>query len=93
MKQIIINSIDLDKFLTYQNGTLITLFMKEKEIDVVVETTGSKEFKKILSKIKSETDYLRDIKERLDDGSITFDEIKENRTSSFKSGKYQFYYD
>ena len=34
MKKIIISSMDLDKFITYQNGTLSTVFFKEKEVDI-----------------------------------------------------------
>ena len=36
MKKIIISSIDLDKFITYQNGTLLLLFSKKME-DITVE--------------------------------------------------------
>jgi len=36
MKKIIISSIDLDKFITYQNGTLLLLFSKKME-DIAVE--------------------------------------------------------
>ena len=34
MKEQIINSLDLDKFLTYQNGSLITTFLKDREISL-----------------------------------------------------------
>ena len=39
MKQIIISSIDLDKFLTYQNGTLLRLCLNQDniEIDIMID--------------------------------------------------------
>jgi hypothetical protein len=47
MKEIIISAIDLDKFIKYQNGDLITSFA-DPELDVRIEDyTGTKLYKKI----------------------------------------------
>ena len=34
MKEYIINSIDLDKFLTYQNASLVSTFLKDREVSL-----------------------------------------------------------
>ena len=51
MKQIIIASMDLDNFFTYQNGTLLTLF--SKNINIETETKSESAANKSLSKVES----------------------------------------
>ena len=98
MKQIIIESIDLDKFLTYQNGSLITSFFKEHEIVKenykntsiykITDENNSKQMKFLLNAIKSYENFLDFLRSDSDNIDYTYlwDIISERNEKLFPKG-------
>ncbi|MBU1245488.1 MAG: reverse transcriptase domain-containing protein [Nanoarchaeota archaeon] len=72
-----LNVKEIAKRRDLKESTIWTHFVRLIEHNqlLVFEIIPKKRVYKILSKIKNETYYLREIKERLNDESITFDEI------------------